>query len=360
MLTKTTIYSLRISSLIMVVSALPACAAEDSGGSANILLPSGFGTSVEATVETEPVPHDGDAADDPAIWVHPIEASSSTIIGTDKLGGLAVYDLSGEQIQYLPDGNFNNVDLQDEFSLNDESVTIVVASDQLSKDIVVYRVVFETRELSRVGSIEVGVGLPYGLCMYRNAETDRRFVFVNNREGDVEQWELFDDQGSVSARMVRAFSVGGKTEGCVADNELAVLFIGEEERGIWKYEAEPDASGERQLVDTTGPDGHLTADVEGLTLYYGKNNAGYLIASSQGSDQFVVYDRGGRNEYLATFHIVANDDIDGVSHTDGIDVTHASLGEQFPQGVFVAQDGNNDGGNQNFKLVSWRDILGSR
>ena len=62
-------------------------------------------TEVSATVETEPVPHSGDAADDPAIWIHPSQPSLSTIIGTDKLGGLAVYDLAGHQIQFLADGN---------------------------------------------------------------------------------------------------------------------------------------------------------------------------------------------------------------------------------------------------------------
>jgi 3-phytase len=46
-----------------------------------------------------------------------------------------------------------------------------------------------------------------------------------------------------------------------------------------------------------------------------------------------------------------------VSDTDGIDATAASLGPAFPQGVFVAQDGKNDSGNQNFKLVPWQAIV---
>ena len=43
--------------------------------------------------------------------------------------------------------------------------------------------------------------------------------------------------------------------------------------------------------------------------------------------------------------------IDGVSGTDGIDVTNASLGSVFPKGVFVAQDTLNPGANQNYKLL---------
>ena len=42
--------------------------------------------TVTATVETEPVPHSGDSADDPAIWIHPTDPAQSTIIGTDKHG----------------------------------------------------------------------------------------------------------------------------------------------------------------------------------------------------------------------------------------------------------------------------------
>ena len=77
----------------------------------------GQSSEVSATVETQPVPSDGDAADDPAIWVHPSDPSLSTVIGTDKEGGLAVYDLDGNQIQYLSGIRPNNVDLRYDFPL---------------------------------------------------------------------------------------------------------------------------------------------------------------------------------------------------------------------------------------------------
>src|SRR5262245_31952618 len=77
------------------------CAGLDPEGHHRVVL-----GSVAATVETDPVPHDGDAADDPAIWVHPTDPAKSVILGTDKRGGLALYDLAGRQIQYLPGGDF--------------------------------------------------------------------------------------------------------------------------------------------------------------------------------------------------------------------------------------------------------------
>jgi 3-phytase len=51
--------------------------------------------TVVPRVETTPVSHSGDAADDAAIWVNPSDPARSTIIGTDKLGGIAVYDRAG-------------------------------------------------------------------------------------------------------------------------------------------------------------------------------------------------------------------------------------------------------------------------
>ena len=79
--------------------------------------PTASSGSVTAAGETAPVPHSGDAADDPAIWVHPTDPSLSTIIGTDKLGGLAVYDLGGKQLFYYADSSPNNVDVRYKFPL---------------------------------------------------------------------------------------------------------------------------------------------------------------------------------------------------------------------------------------------------
>ena len=38
----------------------------------------------EAKAQTVPVPHGGDAADDPAIWIHPTDPEKSLLLGTDK------------------------------------------------------------------------------------------------------------------------------------------------------------------------------------------------------------------------------------------------------------------------------------
>jgi hypothetical protein len=147
--------------------------------------------------------------------------------------------------------------------------------------------------LSHVSSIVAGLEV-YGTCLYVSPVTGSFFVFVDSRAGLVEQWELVDDgTGSIDGTLVRSFAVGSEAEGCVADDETAQLYIAEEAVGIWKYGAEPGAGATRSLVDGTAPNGHLTADVEGLTLYHASDGLGYLIASSQGSSTYVLYERGG-------------------------------------------------------------------
>jgi 3-phytase len=314
-------------------------------------------TRVVASIETEPVPHDGDAADDPAIWVDPADPARSTIIGTDKLGGLAVYDLAGKQIQYLPDGNMNNVDLRAGFALGGQSVALVTAGNRSGNRIAIYQIDPATRQLVDVAARTITTLEVYGSCMYHNAKTGKLYYFVNSKAGAVEQWELFDDgKGRVDGRQVRAFAVGSQTEGCVADDELGRFYIGEEAVGIWRYGAEPGDGDTRTPVDSAVQGGHLTSNVEGLALVYAADGAGYLVASSQGNSSYVLYRRGD-NAYVGSFAIGDGNGIDAVSDTDGIDATAASLGPAFPQGLFVAQDGKNDDGNQNFKLVPWQAIV---
>ena len=315
---------------------------------------------VTATIETAPVPSAGDAADDPAIWINPKDPSQSTIIGSNKQGGLAVYSLDGNQLQYLPDGLMNNVDIRAGFPLGGQEVSIVAAGNRGDNSMALYRVNPSTRMLENVAARKIITIPAYGSCLYRSQKTGKFYYIVTSKSGEVEQWELSDKGGKVDAKSVRRFKVGTQLEGCVADDELGHLYIGEEAVGIWKYGAEVESGEKRVLVDAAGPTGHLVADVEGLTIAYGKDGTGYLIASSQGNNSYVVYKREMNNAYVKTFTITAGSDIDGVEDTDGIDVTMANLGPAFPQGLFVAQDGINDKGNQNFKLVSLQSILSVR
>lgn len=323
---------------------------------------------VKPAVETRSSSPVGDA-DDICIWIHPEDPALSVIIGTDKKRGLDVYDLNGRQIHHVEHGRMNNVDLRYNFPLGGGKVDLVTASNKdESQSIAVYRVDPETRGLVDLAARPLKLDMDaYGMCMYHDLKTGKFYTIVNSTRGGVEQWELFDDgQGKVDGRRVRQFEVGSLTEGCVCDDEYGVLYIGEENVAIWKYPATPDedwSPAPRRLVDVLGPRGHLSDrfkdDIEGLALYHHSDGTGYLIASAQGANRFSVYRREGDNEYLGRFRIVKNkaEGIDSVASTDGIDVTNAALGPLFPQGLFVAHDGRNSGGDRtNFKYVAWQDI----
>ena len=187
------------------------------------------------------------------------------------------------------------------------------------------------------------------------------YAIVNDKEGNVEQYELFDDgRGKVDAKLVRTLKLKGQLEGCVADDISRHLYIGEENYGIWKFDADPKGSTVGVVVDTIGP--NLYADVEGLTIYYSGKFKGYLIASSQGDNTYVIYDREGDNSFIGRFAIADNALIDGASETDGIDVCNMNLGGKFSNGIFIVQDGvntnssNKSKDNTNYKAVPWSDI----
>lgn len=321
--------------------------------------------SVVPTVETDPMPHAGDSADDPAIWIHPSDPAQSTIIAANKQGGLFVYNLAGDEIQRRTDGNMNNVDLRYNVPVGGQGITLVTATNRSDNSLALYKVNPATRLLEPIAARTIKPGIAaYGACMYRSPISGKYYVFVTSSTGAVEQWELFDNgSGQVDATRVRDFSLSSTVEGCVVDDELARFYVSEETVGIWRFGAEPNAGENGTLVDTNGSASGLTADVEGLTIYYTSNRTGYLIASSQGNSSYAVYQREGENTFIDRFVIGRNGStnpiIDAVQGTDGIDVTNAYLGPSFPQGLFIAQDDANDVGDQNlqnFKLVPWQSI----
>ncbi len=316
--------------------------------------------AVLAVRETPAVgsPVDEDAADDPAIWIDRADPSQSRIIGTDKKGGLYVYDLQAREIQFVQAGLVNNVDLRDGFAFADGAAPIVVASDRDDQTIAVFRFDAATRQLRPAQLAAIPSGFPeiYGICLFR-APNDAMHVIATSALGAVKQWQLAASADGVSATELRGFDLGSIAEGCVADDETGSLFVAEENVGIWRLAADPALGDMRVLIDKT-EGGHLTSDVEGLAIYEGANGSGYLIASSQGSSQFAVYERGENNAYIGSFTIGSGNGIDPVTGTDGLEVSSVSMGPEWQDGILVVQDDENTEPNepQNFKLVPWTAI----
>jgi len=94
--------------------------------------------AIKPTAITEPTPHD---TDDPAIWVHPTDASKSLIVGTDKEvgGGLYIYDLDGKIVnKFIDMERPNNVDIAYGLNINGVKTDIVVTTERKANVIRVF------------------------------------------------------------------------------------------------------------------------------------------------------------------------------------------------------------------------------
>ena len=306
--------------------------------------------AVFAKVETPPVASRDDAADDPAIWVNAEDPAASLILGTDKQRGLYVYDLTGQERQFVPTGAINNVDLRQGVSIGDWTGDIAVASNRSDNSIAIYEI--SAGVVRETGSFASERIEPYGICL--GVVADNPTAFVTHKTGDLIAYQV---NGLNSGAKIAHLKLETQLEGCVFDDENATLFIGEEERGIWKARFSGSEFSAPQLIDDMNSASGLKADVEGLALYRRPNGAHYLLASSQGNNSFAIYDSAD-GKFLARFVIANDSEIDGAEETDGIDAVAAPLGPDFPMGILVVQDGINLpwGQAQNFKIVDWRDV----
>src|SRR5581483_1245852 len=196
-----------------------------------------------ARAETTPVATAGDAAADVAVWVDAADPSASLVIGTDKRGG----------------------DVRSGFALAGQTVTLVATGGRVMS---FFRLDPATRRLVDVGARTVATkGVEGALCLYRSGVTGRFYAFLAVPGGDITQYELFDEGGLVDVRAVRRWPLGDAVGGCVADDETGRLFVSGKRTGIYRYNAEPDASPlARTTVDRVGGAGHLTGEVAGLAL----------------------------------------------------------------------------------------------
>ncbi|GAA1018049.1 hydrolase [Acrocarpospora pleiomorpha] len=364
--------------------------------------------------------------DDPAIWVHPAKPGKSLVVATAKEGGLYVYDLKGAQVQHIAappapgeddePGRFNNVDLVYGFGGRD----LAVVSDRGRDQLRIYAV-----DPAAPGAPLTDVTAPnapfvfnddqeqvneaqtvYGLATWQDKTGVYALVSRRHQTGIGLLKLTPAPGGKVGYQLIRTLTLPSsfrlpdgttwtpclepgelpQVEGMVVDGGRDVLYAAQEDVGIWRMPA--DLSGTPVLFDKVREYGvpgvydpdteecdpgldrgfggkHLSADAEGLTIYYRDGGAGYLLASSQGDDTFAVYRREGGNAYIGQFQVGARR-VDGAQTSDGAMAMNVPLGDTFSGGLFVTHDGVNtpeakdaDGEvreNTNFKFVKWEDI----
>jgi 3-phytase len=340
-------------------------AREDSMKMAEALtLQAKFTNIIEADYETTPVLSElgEDAADDPAIWINKTNPEKSIIIGTNKKAGLNVYDLQGNELQFAPVGNINNVDISYDFVFNRRTIDLVAASNRSTQTVDVWEIDGENQKMIEKQLIKIASSVDdvYGLCMYHNKNTNQHYVFVNGKNGKVEQWLLQNESDTLTAMLARSFWVNSQPEGMVVDPITDKLYVGVEEDAIYQFNALPNDTLSVKLEQSSATNKDISYDIEGLTIYRKSDKEGYLIASSQGSFSYAIFDINEPYNYITSF-VVKNGKYDGVEETDGIDICSTPMGDEFPAGILVLQDGFNKDGetivNQNFKIISAKKIL---
>ena len=318
------------------------------GGCATMPITGGPAVTVVASGQTEPVgTANQDAADDPAIWRNAADPAASLIVATDKKAGLYVYGLDGAVKSFDAAGRLNNVDLVE---LADGSVLVASSKrdDPVNSEVVLHRLNTTTGTLEALGTVSSGPGEGYGLCL---SQHDGLSVFAVIKDGRIREYALSLTQSTPAAMLVRELSVPSQAEGCVVDEREGTLYVGEEAGGIWRF---ADGATTGDLVVPIDNDA-LVADVEGLAIAPAGATGGYVVASSQGDNAYALF-RLPDLTFAGRFRIGAGA-FGATEETDGIDLALGSFGGDYPQGLFVAQDGQNAPAAQNFKLVSWGAVL---
>lgn len=303
--------------------------------------------TVDVRAETTPVPHTDDAADDPAIWINEASPNDSLILGTDKQGGLQIFNLSGNQIEYLAVGRLNNVDLRS--NPYNSSSSLVVASQREPGRLVMLLIDHDQATVTLEVAHTIELPEPYGICA--TILNEKYYAILNDKDGSFHQYEITP---AYDLKLVRTWTTETQPEGCVVDDDTRTVYVGEEEVGIWSLSADPVDPPELVSVAKVG-ENQLVADIEGLTLYHGKSKT-YLIASSQGNSSYAVFDTTDLS-YQGSFRVGESGRFDGTSETDGIAASHLAV-RGMEEGFMVLQDDVNTKprANQNFKLISWADI----
>jgi 3-phytase len=328
-------------------------------------------STITAVRGTEALPFD---PDDPAIWLNKTDPAQSLILGTMKVaapdGGLAVFRIDGTLRQILkgPDRP-NNVDVEYGLDLDATPTDIAVLTERLGRRLRVYAIAPDGSNLRDLSSGALPIlagapgeqGAPMGIGLYRRPKDGAIFAIIAPKAGPTSnylwQYRLADDgTGRVGATFVRrfgTFSGIGEIEAVAVDDELGYVYYADEGTGIHKWAADPDAKDADRELALFGTSGYQQ-DREGLGIYALANGKGYIVSVDQlaAESVFHVYKREGEpgrpHDHSTELMSVRG----GADGTDGLDVTSAPLGGDFPAGRVVAMNS----ANRNFLLFGWPDV----
>lgn len=321
---------------------------------------------------TEPVSED---SDDPAIWIHPSDASNSRIIGTDKVekaGGLYVFDLQGKIVQHIPGlDRPNNVDVVQNVSFGGRVIDLAVCTERVRERLGIYEIDRESGALKSVSG-KTGVfpdrrgeeKAPMGIALYRKS-ADEVFAIVSPKTGSInnylEMYRLVPGNGKqVDVQYVRSFGrfsgmkieddeLTGEIEAVAVDDEAGVVYYSDELSGLRRYKIETDPAVPMVEMDHFGQDGY-EGDREGLAVVRHEGRT-LLLSSDQveNGSRIHVYDVTEAPKRLAIIETPSDS-------TDGLEATTANLGSEFDKGLLVMMNSK----DRNFLLFNLSEVLSAR
>ncbi|MEL6521584.1 MAG: phytase [Pseudomonadota bacterium] len=321
--------------------------------------------------------------DDPAIWENPDDPAASLVITAMKEGGLRVYDLQGQELSRLePEGiRYNNVEVIADFN----GRPVAVVSDRANDTVAIFDIsadgtlteVTSPNIPASIFGVDDGEATAYGLAAYSDESAD--VIWITQADGaNLAQLRLTEDETGVGYELVKTVTLpvadgddptDYQSEGIAIDAETGIGYVGVEgELGLLSFDGTFGGSdGFNTIADFDT--GFFEADIEGVAIHYEEDGEGLIIVSSQGDATFAVFDRAS-TEYLGSFAIRGEGDIDGVEESDGLAIFSGSL-PGWENGLLVTQDGSNepvvvfgdpeDGElqnfNVNFKYTDLGDVL---
>ena len=205
-------------------------------------------------------------------------------------------------------------------------------------------------------------GAPMGIGLYKRPKDGAVFAIVSPKAGPGSstswQYRLEDDgTGRVKATFVRRFgdfSGSGEIEAIAVDDELGYVYYADEVAGIHKWLAAsgaPGADRELTLFGTTGYADRIVKASASTRCPTARVTSCRSISCPDES-VFHVYKREGEPGRPHDHSAEVLSFTGGADGTDGLDVTSAPLGPDFPDGLLVAMNSS----SRNFLLFRWRDI----
>lgn len=254
------------------------------------------------------------------------------VITSDKSAGrVFLYEPDGRLQQSIELQQPGNIDLRTDVPWNGNRETLVVVNERAAQRLAVFRIDRQRRELERLDDGSIVTGENYGGCLLRTRDPERLVAVVTSKTQGVSRWELSPTaEGRATGRRVGAWPLGF-CEGAVGDDATGDVYVAVEDQGVYRLPGnteQGEGAAEPALVIRVGEAG-LRGDVEGMAILAKPQGGRYLVLSDQGNSEFRIH------ELRTPYALVAAFTLEGVAHTDGLDVQLASLGPRFPLGLFA-------------------------